>query len=55
MRFVHLIVLALVLIALAGCETTEKPIDSTLPQAQPASWQGGLPGMMGPTGGSGYR
>jgi hypothetical protein len=55
MRFTHLIALAVVLIALAGCETTEKPVDSTLPQAQPASWQGGIPGMMGPTGGSGYR
>lgn len=55
MRLTHLIVLTLVVMAVVGCETTEKPIDSTLPQAQPASWQGGLPGMMGPTGGSGYR
>ena len=56
MRFAHLIVLTVVLVAVVGCETTEKPVDSTLPQAQPASWQGGIPGMgMGPTGGSGYR
>jgi hypothetical protein len=55
MRFVYLIAFAITLIALVGCETTEKPIDSTLPQAQPASWQGGVPGMMGPSSGSGYR
>jgi len=55
MRLTRLILLTLVVMTVVGCETTEKPIDSTLPQAQPASWQGGLPGMMGPSGGSGYR
>jgi hypothetical protein len=44
------------LLGLVGCESieSEKPADSTLPQAQPASWQGGLPGL-GQQGGSGYR
>jgi hypothetical protein len=41
------------LAGLTGCETVEKPSDSMLPQAQPASWQGGLPGVSTP--GSGYR
>jgi hypothetical protein len=50
-----LLVLALLgaLLGLAGCETVEKPSDSMLPQAQPASWQGGLPGMQTP--GAGFR
>jgi hypothetical protein len=38
---------------LTGCETVEKPADSLLPQSQPSSWQGGLPGVSTP--GSGYR
>ena len=33
-------------LALAGCES-EKPSDSQLPQAQPASWEQQLPGMSG--------
>jgi hypothetical protein len=41
------------LLGLAGCETVEKPADSMLPQSQPASWQGGLPGVSTP--GAGYR
>ena len=41
------------LLGLAGCETVEKPSDSMLPQSQPASWQGGLPGVSTP--GAGYR
>jgi hypothetical protein len=41
------------LLGLAGCETVEKPADSMLPQAQPAHWQGGLPGMQTP--GAGFR
>jgi hypothetical protein len=41
------------LFGLAGCETVEKPADSMLPQSQPASWQGGLPGVSTP--GAGYR
>jgi hypothetical protein len=41
------------LLGLAGCETVEKPADSMLPQSQPASWQGGLPGVTTP--GAGYR
>ncbi len=50
-----LIALALLacLFGLTGCETVEKPADSMLPQSQPASWQGGLPGVSTP--GSGYR
>jgi len=54
MRSVLLAVAAVALLGLVGCETTEKPVDSTLPQAQPASWQGGLPGLSNP-GGSGFR
>ncbi len=51
-----IIAIAATLLGLVGCESieSEKPADSTLPQAQPASWQGGLPGM-GQQGGSGYR
>lgn len=41
------------LLGLTGCETVEKPSDSMLPQSQPATWQGGLPGVTTP--GSGYR
>jgi hypothetical protein len=41
------------ILGLAGCETVEKPADSMLPQSQPSSWQGGLPGVSTP--GSGYR
>lgn len=50
------VALVLTLLGLAGCASieSEKPADSTLPQAQPASWQGGLPGL-GQQGGSGYR
>ena len=51
------LIIALVLLSglggLVGCETVEKPADSMLPQAQPANWQGGLPGVTTP--GSGYR
>ena len=53
----HSSLIALTLLAclfgLAGCETVEKPADSMLPQSQPASWQGGLPGVSTP--GAGYR
>ena len=51
-----IIAIAATLLGLVGCGSieSEKPCDSTLPQAQPASWQGGLPGM-GQQGGSGYR
>jgi len=54
MRVLFVLATAVALLGLVGCETTEKPIDSTLPQAQPASWQGGLPGM-NTGGGSGFR
>ena len=54
MRALLLLVATAALLGLVGCETTEKPVDSTLPQAQPASWQGGLPGLSNP-GGSGFR
>jgi hypothetical protein len=54
MRALLVLAAAVALLGLVGCETTEKPIDSTLPQAQPASWQGGLPGLSNP-GGSGFR
>jgi hypothetical protein len=54
-RLLFAIALAFALIGLTGCETTEKPADSTLPQSQPASWQGGIPGMSGMQSGPGYR
>lgn len=38
--------LATLLLALAGCESANEGAgDSDLPQTQPASWEGGLPGM----------
>ena len=52
-RALSLLLLLAALVALAGCETVEKPADSMLPQAQPASWQGGIPGA--PNQGSGFR
>jgi hypothetical protein len=52
-RLLTLLAILTAVIGLSGCETTEKPSDSMLPQSQPASWQGGLPGMSTP--GSGYR
>ena len=54
MRAFSLLMAILALLGLVGCETSEKPADSSLPQAQPASWQGGLPGMNA-GGGSGFR
>jgi hypothetical protein len=53
MRLLAVLALLGALLGLTGCETVEKPADSMLPQAQPASWQGGLPGMQTP--GSGFR
>ena len=53
MRLLAALALLGALLGLAGCETVEKPADSMLPQAQPASWQGGLPGMQTP--GAGFR
>ncbi|MEY2750744.1 MAG: hypothetical protein RLZZ550_715 [Verrucomicrobiota bacterium] len=53
MRTLTVLALLGALFGLAGCETVEKPSDSMLPQAQPASWQGGLPGMQTP--GAGFR
>jgi len=53
MRSLTALALLGALLGLAGCETVEKPADSMLPQAQPASWQGGLPGMQTP--GAGFR
>lgn len=53
MRLLTVLVLLGALLGLTGCETVEKPSDSMLPQAQPASWQGGLPGMNTP--GAGFR
>ncbi len=52
-RLTFVLALLACLGGLVGCETVEKPADSMLPQAQPASWQGGLPGVTTP--GSGYR
>jgi hypothetical protein len=50
---------------LAGCTTapaTDQSAVSNLPQARPASWQGGIPGLSNmtgnagsPTGGNGLR
>jgi hypothetical protein len=51
MRLLTVLVLLGALLGLTGCETVEKPSDSMLPQAQPASWQGGLPGMQTPAAG----
>ncbi len=51
MRLLTVLVLLGALLGLTGCETVEKPSDSMLPQAQPASWQGGLPGMQTPPAG----
>lgn len=51
MRLLTVLVLIGALLGLTGCETVEKPSDSMLPQAQPASWQGGLPGMQTPAAG----
>ena len=51
MRLLTVLVLLGALLGLSGCETVEKPSDSLLPQAQPASWQGGLPGMQTPAAG----
>lgn len=39
---------------LLGCTETPQPKDAMLPQAQPASWEGGMPGMPGMNPG-GYR
>ncbi|MEN9814200.1 MAG: hypothetical protein RLZZ412_182 [Verrucomicrobiota bacterium] len=51
MRLLTVLVLLGALLGVTGCETVEKPADSMLPQAQPASWQGGLPGMQTPAAG----
>jgi hypothetical protein len=51
MRLLTVLVLLGALLGATGCETVEKPADSMLPQAQPASWQGGLPGMQTPAAG----
>jgi hypothetical protein len=53
MRLLAVLALLGALFGLTGCETVEKSADSMLPQAQPASWQGGLNGMQTP--GSGFR
>lgn len=53
LRALSLLAFAAVVLAMTGCETVEKPADSMLPQAQPASWQGGIPGA--PSQGSGFR
>ena len=51
MRLLTVLVLLGALLGVTGCETVEKPSDSMLPQAQPANWQGGLPGMQTPAAG----
>jgi len=47
---------------LSGCATSSNTVGNTIPQARPASWEGGIPGMGGftgntnsPTGGNGLR
>ena len=52
-RTLSALALLAILLGMTGCETVEKPADSMLPQAQPASWQGGIPGAQTP--GSGFR
>lgn len=45
-RLAPLLLATLLLTGLAGCASTnEGGADSDLPQAQPASWEGGLPGI----------
>lgn len=48
-----LFTLVILAAALTGCGTVEKRADDTLPQAMPANWQGGLPGIQ--SQGSGFR
>ncbi len=47
---------------LSGCATASNSVGNTIPQARPANWEGGIPGMGGftgntnsPTGGNGLR
>lgn len=45
-RLASLILAASALLTFAGCASSNEGGDnSDLPQAQPASWEGGLPGM----------
>lgn len=45
-RLALLLLAASVILGAAGCASTnEGGADSDLPQAQPASWEGGLPGI----------
>ncbi|MEY3959080.1 MAG: hypothetical protein RJA37_1683 [Verrucomicrobiota bacterium] len=53
MRLLTAALLAAAAAILSGCGTVEKRADDTLPQALPANWQGGLPGLQTP--GSGFR
>ncbi len=41
------ILLASAILLCAGCTERPQPKDAMLPQAQPASWEGGMPGMQG--------
>lgn len=46
-RLATLLLATLVLLGVAGCSSSNEGGggDSDLPQAQPASWEGGLPGV----------
>jgi len=45
-RLATLVLAALALLGITGCASSNEGAgESDLPQAQPASWEGGLPGM----------
>lgn len=54
MRSLLLLLLAATSVALTGCESP-RPGSSTQPHSQPASWEGGMPGMGGMGMGTGNR
>ena len=41
------IILGTAALLFTGCAEKPQPKDAMLPQAQPASWEGGMPGMQG--------
>ncbi len=53
-RTIFALALLTCLLGLAGCETVEKPADSTLPLSSPSGFQTGLPGVSTQRG-AGFR